>query len=58
MLSDLAALAAAFSIAVSNIIAPSAVRQLGPVRFNAIRLAAAFLTMLALVTLRGRLALP
>lgn len=58
MLSDLAALAAAFSIAVSNIIAPSAVRQLGPVRFNAIRLAAALLTMLALVTLRGRWALP
>jgi len=58
MLSDLAALAAAFSIAVSNIIAPSAVRQLGPVRFNAIRLAAALLAMLALVTLRGRWASP
>ncbi|XUM24844.1 EamA family transporter [Bradyrhizobium oligotrophicum S58] len=58
MLHDLAALAAAFSIAVSNIIAPSAVRQLGPVRFNAIRLAAALLSMLALVTLRGRWAAP
>ncbi|MGJ4964712.1 EamA family transporter [Bradyrhizobium sp. HKCCYLRH3061] len=58
MLSDLAALAAAFSIAVSNLIAPSAVRQLGPVRFNAIRLAAALLTMLALVTLQGRWAAP
>ncbi|WP_315781919.1 DMT family transporter [Bradyrhizobium sp. SZCCHNPS1003] len=58
MLHDLAALAAAFSIAVSNIIAPSAVRQLGPVRFNAIRLAAALLSMLALVTLRGHWAAP
>ncbi|BAM87933.1 putative permease of the drug/metabolite transporter (DMT) superfamily [Bradyrhizobium oligotrophicum S58] len=58
MLSDLAALAAAFSIAVSNVIAPSAVRHLGPVRFNAVRLAAALLSMLAPVTLRGRWAAP
>ncbi|MGC2776824.1 MAG: DMT family transporter [Bradyrhizobium sp.] len=58
MLHDLAALAAALAIAVSNIIAPSAVRQLGPVRFNAIRLGAALLAMLALVTLRGRWSAP
>ncbi|GLH78163.1 membrane protein [Bradyrhizobium sp. SSBR45G] len=58
MFSDLAALAAAFSIAVSNIIAPSAVRQLGPVVFNAIRLGAALLTVLVVVTLRGGWAWP
>ncbi|WP_257169401.1 DMT family transporter [Bradyrhizobium sp. SRS-191] len=53
MVSDLAALAAALSIAVSNVIAPSAVRHLGPVVFNAIRLAAALLTVLITVMLRG-----
>ncbi|CAL79357.1 putative permease of the drug/metabolite transporter (DMT) superfamily [Bradyrhizobium sp. ORS 278] len=58
MVSDLAALAAALSIAVSNIIAPSAVRLLGPVVFNAIRLSAALLAVLITVTMRGRWALP
>ena len=58
MLYDLAALTAAFSIAVSNVIAPSAIRQLGPVVFNAVRLSAALLAVLALVALRGRWAVP
>jgi len=58
MLYDLAALTAAFSIAVSNIIAPSAIRQLGPVVFNAVRLSAALLAVLALVALRGSWVVP
>ncbi|WP_315700988.1 MULTISPECIES: DMT family transporter [unclassified Bradyrhizobium] len=54
MLYDLAALAAAFSIALSNLIAPSAVRHLGPVVFNGCRLAAALAVVIGLVAIRGR----
>ena len=53
MLYDLAAVAAAVSIAFSNLIAPPAVRHLGPVVFNGWRLAAALLALLGLVAVRG-----
>jgi drug/metabolite transporter (DMT)-like permease len=53
MLYDLAAVAAAVSIAFSNLIAPSAIRHLGPVVFNCWRLAAALLALLGLVAVRG-----
>src|SRR3954466_12627257 len=58
MLYDMAALAAALSIAISNVIAPSAIRQLGPVVFNAVRLSAALLAVVALVSLKGSWAVP
>jgi drug/metabolite transporter (DMT)-like permease len=58
MLYDLAALAAAFSIALSNLVAPSAIRHLGPVAFNCWRLAAALVALLGLVLLRGSWSLP
>src|SRR3954452_8085741 len=53
MLYDLAALAAAVSIAFSNLIAPQAIRHLGPVVFNCWRLAAALLALLGLIAVRG-----
>jgi drug/metabolite transporter (DMT)-like permease len=53
MLYDLAALAAAVSIAFSNLIAPQAIGHLGPVVFNCWRLAAALLALLGLVAVRG-----
>ena len=58
MLYDLAALAAACSIALSNLIAPPAIRHLGPVVFNCWRLAAALVAVLGLVVCRGSFALP
>lgn len=54
MVYDLAALASAFSIALSNLVAPSAIRHLGPIVFNIWRIAAALVAVLALVTARGR----
>jgi len=39
---DVAALGAAFCVALSNLIAPSAIRDFGPVVFNCWRLSAAF----------------
>jgi len=53
MLYDLAAIAAAVSIAFSNLIAPPAIRHLGPVVFNCWRLAAALIGLLGLVAVRG-----
>lgn len=53
MLYDLAAVAAAVSIAFSNLIAPPAIRHLGPVVFNCWRLAAALLGLIGLVAMRG-----
>jgi len=53
MLYDLAAVAAAFSVTLSNLIAPAAIRHLGPVVFNCWRLAAALVAVLGLVGLRG-----
>jgi drug/metabolite transporter (DMT)-like permease len=53
MLYDLAAIAAAVSIAFSNLIAPPAIRHLGPVVFNCWRLAAALTALLGLVIARG-----
>jgi drug/metabolite transporter (DMT)-like permease len=53
MLYDLAAVAAAVSIAFSNLIAPQAIRHLGPVVFNCWRLAAALFALLGLVVVRG-----
>ncbi|HEU0145390.1 MAG TPA: EamA family transporter, partial [Bradyrhizobium sp.] len=53
MLYDLAALAAAVSIAFSNLIAPQPIRHLGPVVFNCWRLAAVLLALLGLVAVRG-----
>jgi drug/metabolite transporter (DMT)-like permease len=53
MLYDLAAVAAAVSIAFSNLIAPQAIRHLGPVVFNCWRLAAAFIALIGLVAARG-----
>src|SRR5215813_7786945 len=58
MLYDLAAIAAAVSIAFSNLIAPPAIRHLGPVVFNCWRLAAALLALLVLVIARGAWSLP
>ena len=58
MLYDLAALAAAFSIALSNLISPAAIRHLGPVVFNCWRLGAALLALLMLVALQGDWKLP
>jgi drug/metabolite transporter (DMT)-like permease len=58
MLYDLAALTAAFSVAVSNLISPSAIRHLGPIVFNCWRLGAALFALVALVTLRGGWNLP
>ncbi len=53
MLYDLAAIAAAVSIALSNLIAPPAIRHLGPVVFNGWRLTAALVALLGLVAVRG-----
>src|SRR3569833_4090980 len=53
MLYDLAAVAAAVSIAFSNLIAPQAIRHLGPIIFNCRRLAAALIALLGLVAVRG-----
>src|SRR5690348_11966456 len=53
MLYDLAAVAAAVSIAFSNLIAPPAIRHLGPVVFNCWRLAAALLALLGVVAARA-----
>jgi drug/metabolite transporter (DMT)-like permease len=53
MLYDLAAVAAAVSIAFSNLVAPQAIRHLGPVVFNCWRLGAAFIALLGLVAIRG-----
>ncbi|WP_407155977.1 DMT family transporter [Bradyrhizobium sp. STM 3557] len=53
MLYDLAAVAAAVSIAFSNLIAPPAIRHLGPVVFNCWRLAAALMALLGIVAARG-----
>jgi drug/metabolite transporter (DMT)-like permease len=53
MLYDLAAVAAAVSIALSNLVAPQAIRHLGPIVFNCWRLAAALLALLGLVAVRG-----
>ena len=53
MLYDFAALTAAFSVAMSNIISPPAIRHLGPVSFNCWRLGAALLALMALVAARG-----
>jgi drug/metabolite transporter (DMT)-like permease len=53
MLYDLAAVAAGVSIAFSNLVAPPAIRHLGPVVFNCWRLAAALLALLGLVVARG-----
>ncbi|CCE08249.1 putative permease of the drug/metabolite transporter (DMT) superfamily [Bradyrhizobium sp. STM 3843] len=58
MLYDLAALIAAFSIALSNLVAPSAIRHLGPVVFNCWRLVAALIVVVLLVVLGGHWALP
>jgi len=58
MLYDLAAVAAAVSIAFSNLIAPPAIRHLGPVVFNCWRLAAALLALLGLVIARGAWSAP
>jgi drug/metabolite transporter (DMT)-like permease len=58
MLYDLAALTAAFSVALSNLISPAAIRRLGPVVFNCWRLAAAFFALLALLALRDAWKLP
>jgi drug/metabolite transporter (DMT)-like permease len=55
---DLAAVAAAFTIAFSNLIAPQAIRHLGPVVFNCCRLAAALLALLCLVATRGGWTVP
>jgi len=53
MLYDLAAVAAAVSIAFSNLIAPQAIRHLGPIVFNCWRLAAVLLALLGIVAVRG-----
>jgi drug/metabolite transporter (DMT)-like permease len=58
MLYDLAAVAAAVSIAFSNLIAPPAIRHLGPVVFNCWRLAAALIALLGLVVARGAWSAP
>ena len=58
MLYDCAALTAALSVALSNIISPPAIRHLGPVVFNCWRLGAALLALAALVALRGGWSLP
>jgi drug/metabolite transporter (DMT)-like permease len=58
MLYDFAALTAAFSVALSNIISPPAIRHLGPILFNCWRLGAALLALIALVALRGSWTLP
>ncbi len=50
---DLSALAAAFCVALSNLIAPPAVRHLGPIVFNCWRLGAALLALALITTLRG-----
>ena len=51
--SDAAALTAALCVALSNLIAPAAIRHFGPVVFNCWRLSAALLALLLLTTLRG-----
>lgn len=58
MLYDLAALGAACSIALSNLLATPAIRQLGPVVFNCWRLAAALLFVLGIALLRGHWSWP
>jgi drug/metabolite transporter (DMT)-like permease len=58
MLYDAAALTAALSVALSNIISPPAIRHLGPIVFNCWRLSAALLALIALVALRGSWLLP
>ena len=50
---DLAALAAAFCVALSNLIAPNAIQHFGPVVFNCWRLAAALVALALLTTIRG-----
>ncbi len=55
---DFAALAAAVSVALSNLISPLAIRHLGPVVFNCWRLGAALFALVLLVALRGGWALP
>jgi drug/metabolite transporter (DMT)-like permease len=50
---DLAALGAAFCVALSNLIAPSAIRHFGPAVFNCWRLGAALVPLVLLTTLRG-----
>jgi drug/metabolite transporter (DMT)-like permease len=58
MLYDLAALTAAFSVALSNIISPPAIHHLGSVLFNCWRLGAALVALIALAALRGSWSLP
>jgi drug/metabolite transporter (DMT)-like permease len=58
MIYDLAALTAALSVALSNVISPAAIRHLGPLHFNCWRLGAALLALLALVGFRGSPTLP
>ncbi len=58
MLYESAALAAALSVALSNIISPPAIRHLGPIVFNCWRLGAALLALVVVVALRGSWSLP
>src|SRR3569833_4081537 len=50
---ELAAVDAAVRLAFSNLIAPQAIRHLGPIIFNCRRLAAALIAVLGLVAVRG-----